>query len=241
MIDIHCHILPGIDDGSQSVQMSLDMLELSKKQGVNMMFLTPHFYADDTDPQTFARKRNQSALVLRDRMNEHPNRYPKCILGAEVHYYRGIGRIRGIEPLCMGNSRYILLEPPFHTWNNQFLDDVRQLRDDHDLKVIIAHVERYFDQEKSLLNELLEEPGILFQANAEDFQNTWKRRKLLKLLKEGKVDFLGSDCHNMSSRMPNLPSARTVILDKAGTNALHRIDRNSELLVEEARKKRESL
>lgn len=234
MIDIHSHVLPEIDDGSRNLQMSLAMLQLSKEQGVEVMFLTPHFYASENDPETFLRRRTESALRLQDQINARPNIYPKCILGAEVYYYRGMGHTEAMESLCMGNSRYILLEPPFHKWTDSFLEDVRLLRDEQNLKIIIAHIERYFDQNQVILQELLQEPEVYIQSNAESFLHTWRRRKPLKLLKNGHIDFLGSDSHNLQSRSPNLAEGRAMIQAKLGTDSLRRIDRNSTRLVAEA-------
>ena len=235
MIDIHSHVLPGIDDGSKSLEMSLQMLEESKHQGVDLMFFTPHFYADSMDPGKFIEKRAKAALTVRNAMANDPDRYPYFLLGAEVHYFRGIGRSEEISCLCMGKSRYMLLEPPFRTWTNAFLEDVRLLRDEQDLKVIIAHVERYFDQDKNLVEELLAEPGIYIQSNGEAFLDFWGRRRPLKLLEEGKIHFLGSDCHNMGHRSPNLARAREVIEKKMGKEVLYQIHANGMELVEEAR------
>ena len=235
MIDIHSHVLPGIDDGSRNLEMSLRMLQESREQGVELMFLTPHFYADRTDPGKFIDRRDQAARTLQDAVEQDPDLYPYFLLGAEVHYFRGIGRSEGIDRLCMGNSRYILLEPPFRTWTAAFLEEVKLLRDEQDLKVIIAHIERYFDQDRDLVDELLDEPGIYIQSNAEAFLDFFGRRRPLRLIKEGKIRFLGSDCHNMGNRPPNLAPAREVIGKKLGKEVLYQIDANSIALVEEAR------
>ena len=241
MIDIHCHVLPGIDDGSRNVEMSIQMLRESKAQGVEWMCFTPHFYADMTDPQSFFLKRNQAAQLLLKKMKEteteHINdsiegiSFPGFVLGAEVHYYRGIGRSEDVGKLCIGNSRYLLLEPTFRSWTPAFLEDVRSLRDEMDLKVIIAHIERYLDQDKHLVRELLDEQGIYIQSNAEAFIDRKTRKKVMKLLSEGRIDFLGSDCHNMTYRPPNLLDGWEIIEDKLGTDELRRIERNSRELI----------
>lgn len=235
MIDIHSHVLPEIDDGSQNLQMSLAMLQMSKEQGVEVMFLTPHFYASENDPETFLHRRAKSARLLQKQMNANPSMYPKCILGAEVHYYRGIGHTKAMDLLRMGNSRYILLEPPFRRWTEAFLEDVRLLRDEQNLKIILAHIERYDDQDSSLLQELLQEPEVYIQSNAECFLSLLKRRKPLKMVKNGHIDFLGSDCHNLQNRRPNLAAGRAIIQAKLGQDYLRRIDQNSAKLVGEAK------
>lgn len=242
MIDVHSHVLPEIDDGSQNLQISLAMLQMSKEQGVEVMFLTPHFYASENDPETFLHRRAKSARILQEQMNANPSMYPKCILGAEVHYYRGIGHTKAMDLLRMGNSRYILLEPPFRRWTEAFLEDVRLLRDEQNLKIIIAHIERYFDQDSSLLQELLQEPEVYIQSNAECFLSLLKRHKPLKMVKNGHIDFLGSDCHNLQNRRPNLAEGRSIIQGKLGPDPLRQIDRNSAQLVEAAKApKRDSI
>ena len=60
MIDFHSHFLPQIDDGSDSIETSLAMLRESWEQGVDLIFATPHFYADEVDPEYFLRRRNHA-------------------------------------------------------------------------------------------------------------------------------------------------------------------------------------
>ena len=244
MIDIHSHVLPGIDDGSKDAEMSAQMLLESRRQGVEWMCFTPHFYADMTDPDTFLRKRENATDLLiaelKESGSEYQNdpdvnkKYPGFVLGAEVHYYRGIGRSEDIRKLCIGNSSYLLLEPQFRTWTPAFLEDVRTLRDELDLKVIIAHIERYLDQDKHLVNELLDEQGIYIQSNAEAFIDRKTRKKVMKLLEDGRIDLLGSDCHNMTYRPPDMLLAWEIIEDKLGERPLKRIENNGRNLIEQA-------
>lgn len=234
MIDIHSHILPGIDDGSRNTEMSLQMLERISNQDIDTVFLTPHFYADMNDPETFIRDRRNAFMELVEALKEKQTPCPRLLAGAEVHYYRGIGRSEHISKLCMGNSRFILIEPTFREWTPSFVDDVRDLGYSEDLKVIIAHIERYLDQDKDLVNGLISDPHIYIQANAEFFVDRKTRRKALKMIGEGSIDFLGSDCHNVTSRVPNLGEAMEIITDKFGSSALSRIEDNNDMLLHEA-------
>ncbi|MCR5274578.1 MAG: hypothetical protein K6E26_04375 [Clostridiales bacterium] len=245
MIDIHSHVLPGIDDGSKSAEMSVQMLRESRRQGVEWMCFTPHFYADMMDPATFLQRRKAAEELLIAEMKEPGiafqndpevnGSFPGFILGSEVHYYRGIGRSEDIRSLCLGKSSFFLLEPPFRDWTGAFLEDVRTLRDELDLRVIIAHIERYLDQDKRLVREILDEPGIYIQSNAEAFIDRKTRKKVMKLLQEEKIDFLGTDCHNMTYRPPNMLDAWEIIEDKLGSGALERLEDNSFVLIERAR------
>ena len=204
MIDIHSHVLPGIDDGSSDITMSLTMLKESRRQGVTDMFLTPHFYADMNDPQKFLQKRQDAAQALSEYLESNPEAFPRCILGAEVHYFRGIGKSE-------------------------------ILRDEQDLKVVIAHIERYLDQDKRLVRELIEEEDVYIQSNSEAFLERWSRKKVLKMLEGGKIHFLGSDCHNLTERRPNLREGRKVIEEKLGKEYLDAIDQRGQRLLAAAR------
>ena len=122
MFDCHCHILPGIDDGSKNVEMSLAMLDLEVRQGVEGIIFTPHFYADMNSPSTFLRRRENAVRELEANLSRLPQ-VPDYRLGAEVHYFRGMSRSDGIESLCIGNSNYILIDMPFRNCQPQFIDD----------------------------------------------------------------------------------------------------------------------
>ena len=66
MTDLHTHILPGMDDGAESVEMSLDMLRMERDQGVDAVVLTPHFYRDRERPEHFQKRRWAAAEALRN-------------------------------------------------------------------------------------------------------------------------------------------------------------------------------
>lgn len=234
MIDVHSHILPDIDDGSKNVEMSLKMLEAISEQDIGTVFLTPHFYADIDDPDSFLQRRRDAFKSLVAGITEAGIACPRLLTGAEVHYYRGIGRSEHITKFCMGNSRFILIEPMFREWNPAFVDEIREVGYNGDLKVIIAHIERYLDQDRSLIRELLNEPNIFIQSNAEFFIDRRTRRKALKMYEEGLIDLLGSDSHNITSRPPNLEEAVNIITDKFGVSALDRIEENNDMLLSEA-------
>ena len=83
---------------------------------------------------------------------------------------------------------------------------------------MLAHVERYlFAQSKDVVTRLLEN-GVLFQANSSFFTEHRTQRKALKMLKENQIHFLGSDCHNLSDRPPNVAKAFSQIQKKLGAS-----------------------
>jgi len=230
MYDVHCHMLPGIDDGSKSVDMSLELIRRSVQQGVRGIIFTPHFYADMNSPETFLNRRARALAELESRMGEIEGGVPIYTTGAEVHFFRGMCRVDSLDSLCIGKSNYILIEMPFRDWQPYMLDEIEEISKVRGLNVIIAHLERYLDQDKRLVKRLINDPDILIQCNAEFFIERPTARKAVKMLKKGYIDLLASDCHNLDSRRPNLSEAFGIIeqIDRHG--ALDHIERTGEAI-----------
>lgn len=200
MIDFHTHILPGIDDGSRNVFESTEMLREEMRQGVSTVFLTPHYYADENSPIVFLKKRNNAWRNLEEQLQ---GKLPRIRLGAEVQYFEGICAVEDICCLKILGTDYLLLEMPFHRWSNRVLGDVLDLNDRRGMQIVLAHIERYMAWQEPDTWETLRRGGVLMQSNVSFFAN-WKTRfKAQSMLKAGKIDFLGSDCHNMQTRYPN--------------------------------------
>ena len=87
MIDFHSHILPGVDDGPETLEQSLAMLRESFLQGVDLMVSTSHFYGGDEYPEDFLKRRNEAARQLNNAMLFSAEVYPKVVLGAEVLFF----------------------------------------------------------------------------------------------------------------------------------------------------------
>lgn len=228
MLDFHSHILPGIDDGSKNLEMSLAMLRESSAQGIRGIALTPHFYADSDDPDEFFRRREAAADSLFQAAQSEPD-CPELLLGAEVHYYRGMGQSDILEQFCIGDSNLVLVEMPFRPWSRQELRDLEDIRNRLGLQVLIAHVERYLHLARPEdIDALKTRAGALIQANAEFFLQLRTRRKALRMLERGEIHLLGSDCHDMDSRAPDLGDAVTYIRKKLGPDILAEIDRRGQ-------------
>lgn len=225
MIDFHSHILPGIDDGSSSVKESLEMLHLSFQRGVEKMVATPHFYAMKESPEQFLMRRSAAWKILDGAL---PEDTPTVYLGAEVHYYIGISHTENLQSICIENTNVLMLEMPFHRWSGQMMNDVISLAQERELTVLLAHVDRYLSLQTDDTWNLLSENGVLFQVNASFFLDGWaSRRRAFRLLHEGKIAVLGSDCHNMKDRKSNLDAAYTVIQNRFGEKTVHDMDKTA--------------
>lgn len=218
MIDFHTHILPNMDDGSNSVSESLKMLEELENQDVELVCLTPHFYSGKESIENFINRRNKAYESLNYEGNL------KLLLGAEVKYYRGISQNNELNKLCLQDTNLLLLELPFdmninENITNEIINIVRS-----GIRVVLAHIERYslsLDTIKSLKSN-----GILIQANNEYVVGSLFHHEGIKMLKDGYIDFLGSDCHNLTDRKPNCIEAHKQINKHLGTDFIIAFNNN---------------
>lgn len=217
MIDFHSHVLPGIDDGSRSKEESISMLSEQKRQGAGTVVATPHFYASKTTPEAFLQNRQAAFDSLRDTADELE---VDLRLGAEVLYFEGVRNYSALKDFCISGTELFLLEMPFTRWSERLIRDVVDLNSGHGLTVVLAHIDRYFRAQPSRTWEILASQGVLMQVNAEFFINRATRRKAVRLFQKGFVQFIGSDCHNMESRPPNVGAATDVIKKALGAGAV---------------------
>lgn len=230
MTDCHTHILPRMDDGSRSSEESITMLRMERDQDIDKVILTPHFYAEHESAASFLERRAACFARLRERTDELASdgeKLPELYLGAEVRYFAGMSRADDIEKLCIGNTRYMLVEMPFDTWSDGVFRDLEILQSSG-IKPVIAHIERFIHFQKHTDNmERLWSMGMLIQSNASFFTEWKTKRTALKLLKEGKIDLLGSDSHRAEGdRVPDIADALTVIEKKLGRQTIERIMEN---------------
>lgn len=221
VIDWHSHILPGIDDGSSDVDESIELLKALAEQGVDMVIATPHFSADKESVFEFIQRRKTAYDKLAK------NAYggmSEILLGAEVEYYSGISRLEGLENLCVENTDVLLLEMPFSSWKEATVNELIGIAATKNITLVLAHIERMIKfQSRTTINRLLQS-GVLMQVNASFFAEFRTRRKALSLLKSGNIQLLGSDCHNISSRPPNLGKAFEIIKKSLGEEFLNQMN-----------------
>ena len=218
MIDFHSHILPEIDDGSESVEMSLAMLRESKRQGVDLICSTSHFYADEEDPASFLCRRNEAYDRLVNAMS-NPEDYPQILLGAEVLYFPGISVADEVKDLKLSGSPFLLVEPPMMPWSDAMLDEVEACGQSLHCIPVIAHIDRYM----RILNDYtlfdrVRGRKLLIQVNASFFLHRDSRDFALDCLREDRFHMIGTDCHNMDDRCPNVGDAARVIRDAGLTD-----------------------
>ena len=195
MLDFHTHILPNMDDGSGSIEESLQLLDKLEKDGVDTLILTPHFYPMNEGLDEYLNRRDVSYKRLKDAYKGNI----KLLLGSEVHYYRGIDKSESIYSLCVENSDLLLLELPMSHKVN--ISEIIALN--NGLQVVLAHIERYLDMySKGEIHSLVSR-NVYLQTNSEVFSD--KYFDLIKdLFEQGAIHFVGSDTHNNKDRCPTM-------------------------------------
>lgn len=223
IVDFHSHILPGIDDGSKLLEESIAMLKLEASQGIRHVVATPHFYPRYDDPVRFLERRAEAEAVLRETMAAYSG-LPKLSIGAEVHFFHGISESDILPELTIDQKSCILIEMPMPPWTEKMYRELEGIVVKQGLTPIIAHMDRYIRPLKTYrIPQRLAELPVLVQANASFFLDKGTARMAIKLLNEDKIQLLGSDCHNVTSRSPNLGEAVARIEKRLGREALDRI------------------
>ena len=228
MYDMHSHILPNMDDGSSSVEMSLEMLRALRNQGVEKVLLTPHFYAYRTDIESFLDKRKKSVNSLLGALKENPIDI-SLYMGAEVLYFDDIWCVDNIDKLTIEGTKYILVEFPFSPLNDFMVDRISRLVS-KGYTPIIAHVDRYIKYNRGLgYFYKLVEIGALLQMNVSSVTGFISRIKIMPLIKKGLISLLGTDAHNMQGRKPDyeeaLPYIKKIFTEQNYQDILNKQDK----------------
>ena len=224
-IDLHSHILPQLDDGSDSVEMSLAMLYQMAEQGVDVVCATSHYYAKYSSIPAFCERRAEALERLASVLTAE---LPRVLPAAEVAYFPHMEE-QDLMPLCIQGTRTLMLEMPFSDWTGLQLETVEALVLDCRYDVVLVHPERFcFSKSNRHKLEKLAELPIGLQVNAGSLLRWGTRRLALDLLQMAQYPLLGRDCHNLTSRPPNLKEGRKVVMQKLGEAFLKKIDRYGE-------------
>ncbi|MBR3235278.1 MAG: phosphoesterase [Atopobiaceae bacterium] len=193
MRDMHCHILPGVDDGARSLEESLKMLEAAKRAGITSITCTPHC----RDPYFDYEGMWQAFYELEDAAGGFPLQ-----MGFEVNHRKlmDLG-MEWAEVLHFDGSNEFLLELSSNAMSSRFADYERTIfaLQGMGFEVIIAHPERYTAIQKdfSVAYELME-MGCKLQASTDFIAGGRfgrERKPALRMLKEGLYSYLASDAH----------------------------------------------
>ncbi len=223
IIDFHSHILPGIDDGSPSVAVTVKMLELEKEHGIERVVFTPHFYAKSDGLERFLERRHNAMEAIRGLWQERDD-LPKAELGAEVEFFEGMSDCEHLSKLSISGTNCILIEMPMQRWTEDMLRELEDIYHKQHLIPIIAHIDRYIHKFSKFVHpETLLNMPVMIQANADFFIQSSTRRKALKMLSKEQIHLLGTDTHNLENRRPNMNEALFIIRENLGEDLVEQI------------------
>lgn len=204
-VDMHSHLLPSFDDGVEDLETSLKIIHQMKQKGAKALFWTPHL--------------NLSSFsdITKDTINEHFRKYADTI-----NQETGVALFCGSELFCsppipeklvpLGDSDFVLIEFPLDVYPRYLFDIIYKIQISG-YRVIMAHVERYqwlFPKKKRFLKtitdyslvEELKSKGVYFQVNFSTLKKITLHKELVPVLKEKKIEFIGSDKHHERDNRP---------------------------------------
>lgn len=210
MIDLHCHILPELDDGAKDWDETLKMIEIAKNNGITDLIATPHIYPEFYFPEMDKIKEKFEELKSK---SKDINFY----LGNDLHLTpETIKYLKEGKALTLNNGRYVLIEPPEFFSENELENLLFSLRCEGYIP-IITHPERYqIFREKIKLLQRIKEQGNLLQitsASITGYFGETVQEFCKELFKQRLINFIASDAHSPRRRVPFLKEAYDKVED----------------------------
>lgn len=231
VIDLHCHVIPNIDDGAEDVKASLDMCRIAQIDGTQGIIATPHYIHGTI---------NNSRALVHEKTAELNSRLRDAAI--EIEIYPGCEAficpelpqlVREGEVCTLNDTRYVLIELPMNIVPTYTLEVIYQLRLDGYIPVI-AHPERNLNisRDPGILLDLIGR-GALTQVNSTSLKGLFGSKiqeTAIKLAKHNMMHLMASDAHTTGGRSPKLSSAMDMLERELGQAALKRIIENGHAL-----------
>lgn len=223
MIDIHCHILPGIDDGAADIYDTLDMALMAYNSGVKAIVATPHCNIPWDSGNYFGSAYKEALQKARNAI-AHEKIPVKILSGMEVFATYDLPElIKEGKVITINHSDYLLLEFDFGE-DPEFVDVIVDRLKEIGIKPVIAHPERYnFIKEDVSFAHRLVRKGCILQANKGSFLGTYGSRSeetVLQLLKDNLLSVVASDAHSPVHRTPHMMEAYRKLRDICDVHSL---------------------
>ncbi len=194
MIDIHCHLLPNVDDGSDSLNLSRQLLINAKKEGINKVCITPHF----TRLDNYKYKKNELLPLFNKLVDDTKDIGIKLYLGNELYIDSELDTLLTNNEVCsINDTKYVLVEFPFNIYKDEFDEYLYNISLDY--KIIIAHPERYkyvIENNDFVLKWI--KRGYLLQSNQNSLFIKENKKVVFNLIEKGYLSFICSDAHNIN-------------------------------------------
>jgi protein-tyrosine phosphatase len=217
LIDLHCHLLPGVDDGAADLAMSLEMARRACADGITTTVCTPHIL-----PAVYENKGPdiRSAVTSLQQALSEAGIPLRLLAGADVHMVPDL--VPGLEQgriLTLAGSRYLLLEPPHHVMPPQFADCIFGLQS-AGYVAILTHPERlsWIEPQYALIRRMVDK-GLWIQLTAGSLTGRFGKAPRYwaeRMLDEGLCHVMATDAHNTSTRPPHLAGAKAMVEQRLG-------------------------
>jgi protein-tyrosine phosphatase len=230
MVDIHSHILPGVDDGAKSWEMAVEMCQMAAADGITHMVATPHA----NDEFVYDRQQHEAAIA---QLREKLNGAIELSLGCDFHMsFDNILALRkNPAEFCIASTNYLLVEFSDFGVSQQMLQMLREFLD-NGLRPIVTHPERNrMLQQKPEMILQMAEIGCVIQLTASSFTGFWgntAKKTAQWLLKKGTVNVLATDSHDPARRKPILSEGRNAVAELASQEVAEiLVSKNPEAIV----------
>lgn len=221
MIDIHHHLIFGVDDGSRDLETSVQMAEMAAADGITHIVCTPHAverypYQPEVNTERLA--------AIKERVGD------KVKLGLGCDFHLSFENIEDslVHPhkYTLNGLNYLLVEFPNTSISPKITDMFYEMMV-VGMRPILTHPERNLtlQQKPERMHEWLEQ-GCLVQVTANSLTGRFGKRAQemgLQLIEQGRVHFLATDAHDLKSRPPVMSEARKLVAEKFGPNTAERL------------------
>lgn len=222
-VDIHAHILPGVDDGPKDMEETVRVLRASYEQGIRTIIATPHYHVGrKTTPERLMEITSEVSKEA-----EKIDKDFKIYLGNEIYYEKGCLEALVQKRACtMAGSRYVLVEFSLEESYKEIYDGMRDFVMEGYIP-IIAHAERFhfLFSNKERIRSMVK-LGCYIQVNADSIRSGFLHSRasyVRKLIIEGLVHFIATDCHNTDGRSPNMEKGLDSLRKYADEGIINRL------------------
>ena len=238
-VDAHCHVLPEVDDGAQSMNETRQMLQMAYDEGIRYIIATPHHHPrrGKASPRQL---RRQLKLVREEA--EKISEKLRVYLGTEVYFGQDVpDKLKEEKILTMNRTRYVRVEfSPIDSFD-YICQGIQQIQM-KGFEVILAHIERYRSMREDIGRaEHLADMGVRIQVNAGSItgQSGWKIKRYIKQLMDRDLVFcVGTDAHDPKSRPPQMKKAAEYVKKKYGEEYVRRIFFSNAVVMLKKKKKK---
>ncbi|MFA5561020.1 MAG: CpsB/CapC family capsule biosynthesis tyrosine phosphatase [Eubacteriales bacterium] len=226
--DAHIHLLPGLDDGAADVDESILMLRKLVSLGMRAAVLTPHLRMGTNTIETFLVHRKAAYQRLRKTELIQKKQF-KCFLSVEMEACEGFSRLPGLDRLLSPELPYLPLALPLGGMKGWLMEELSYLLHKRKICPLFLHTERYliFYPEKDK-QKLLSFPHAAYQFTLASFRYLSIAKTALQLYRNDKLVLLGSNGHNIGTRLPEIDLDKLYITESLAKIAAENIMRSND-------------